>query len=574
MTVEPMPNGARVVARTHATGALEYTWELVNENGAASQIRIRQISRIGNVMRDETYGFSDGEWSSTDHISGVVETLSRSDGLNDPQDGRLVETRTVSSAAGGLVSSTVAESSRIGIGVNAVLRQTYWCETSARRSIWRRAEYWDDAAHSPRHGKDRLLYGNCLSWSYHDYDENGFETLLVEQRNGSPRPQTFPTVAGSGLSGALSDASGLTDAYVTVRSYDPFAGDDGEIEDAGKPRCEMRYVVRGGAAVLIGRTWHRYTHVMHDGMPAIKHETWRAAGPTSARGDASNAYSWVTTFSETAQGVPLVLRGSVAESQDENGMLCSHDFTVADGRVVDDAHTSFGGVALPLYSRTVRDTAFGNVLREAKCLEDGDVVVDETVSTYDEKNRLRSKTFFDGTSLTNAYSCCRLLWSEDRSGRRSLRSAVTGQDRLYYAEEDVWLRDISTNGLHRVTQHFMDGLGRETNTVFYVAETASEATNSAASAGRVVSQTTSAYPYGSSDYMVSVDERGKRTVVEMSEYEDRTRTLERVYDGVSQVCAMETETSRMRGGPVVAVRRWDGKARSGTKSPSPPTAAL
>ena len=555
VTVEPMQNGTRVVARTHATGTLEYTWELVNENGNAAQIRIRQISRIGNVMRDETYAFGEGVWSSTDHISGIVESLSRSDGLNDPQDGRLVETRTVSSATGGLVSSTVVESSRIGIGVNAVLRQTYWCETSVRRSIWRRAEYWDDAAHSARHGNVRLLYGNSLSWSYHDYDENGFETLLVEQRNGSPRPQAFPTVAGSDLSGA----GELTDAYVTVRSYEPFGGDDGEIEDAGKPRCETRYVVRGGAAVLIGRTWHRYTHVMHGGLPAVKHETWRAAGPASARGDASNAYSWVTTFSETAQGVPLVLRGSVAASQDENGALCSHDFTVSGGTVVDEAHTSFGGVALPLYSRTVRDTAFGNVLSEAKCLEDGDVIVDETVSTYDEKNRLRSKTFLDGTSLTNAYSCCRLLWSEDRNGRRSLRSAVTGQDRLYYAEEDVWLRDISTNGLHRVTQHFMDGLGRETNTVIYVAETSGEATNKTASAGRVVSQTTTAYPYGSSDYMVSVDERGKRTVVEMSEYEDRTRTLERVYDGVSQVCAMETETSRIRGGPIVAVRRWDGK---------------
>ena len=298
---------------------------------------------------------------------------------------------------------------------------------------------------------------------------------------------------------------------------------------------------------------------MHGGMPAVKHETWRAAGPSSHRGDASNAYSWVTTFSETAQGVPLVLRGSVAASQDENGTLCNHDFAIADGTVVDDAHTSFGGAALPLYRRTVRDTAFGNVLREADCLEDGDVLVDETVSTYDEKNRLRSKTFFDGTSLTNVYSCCRLLWSEGRNGRRLLRSAVTGQDRLYYAEEDVWLRGLSTNGLHRVTQHFMDGLGRETNVVVYVAETDGEATNSTASAGRVVSQTTSAYPYGSSDCMVSVDERGKRTVVEMSEYEDRTRTLERVHDGNAQVCAMETETSRVRGGSTVVERRCDGK---------------
>ena len=172
---------------------------------------------------------------------------------------------------------------------------------------------------------------------------------------------------------------------------------------------------------------------------------------------------------------------------------------------------------------------------------------------------MRAKAFPDGTSLTNAYSCCRLLWSEDRYGRRVLRSAVTGQDRLYYAEEDVWLRDVSTNGLHRVTQHFMDGFGRETNVVVYVAETAGEATNWTASAGRVVSQATSDYPSGTSDYLESVDERGKRTVVEMTEYEDRTRTLERIYDGLATACARETETSRVRGGPVVVECRWDGK---------------
>ena len=554
VTVEPMPNGVRVVVRTHATGALEYTWELVNENGAAAQIRVRQISRIGNVMKDETYVYEDGEWSLTDNISGVVETLSRSDGLNDPEDGRLVETRTVSDGVD-VVSTTVTESSRVGIGVNAVLRQTHWQESSRHSYRWRRAEYWDDAAHSARHGKVRLLYGNSLSWSYHDYDENGFETVLVEQRNGSPRPQAFPTV----VDGGLSDAGGLADAWVMVRSYEPFEGDDEEIEDASKPRCETRYVVQNGEAVVIGRTWHRYTHVMKGGMPAVKHETWRAATPLAGRNDAANAYSWETTFSDTAQGVPLVLRGSVAESRDEDGRLCSHDFTVVDGTVADAAHTSFGGVTLPVYHRIVRDTAFGNVLREATCLEDGDVVVDETVSTYDEKNRLRAKTFSDGTSLTNAYSCCRLLWSEDRYGRRVLRSVVTGQDRLYYAEEDVWLRDVSTNGQHRVTQHFMDGFGRETNVVVYVAETAGEATNWTASAGRVVSQATSAYPSGTSDYLESVDERGKRTVVEMTEYEDRTRTLERIYDGLAPVCARETETSRVRGGPVVVERRWDGK---------------
>ena len=317
--------------------------------------------------------------------------------------------------------------------------------------------------------------------------------------------------------------------------------------------------MRGGAATVIGRTWHRYTHVTHGGMAAVRHETWRAASPSAGRDDASNAYSWETTLSETAPGVPLVLRGCVAESRNEDGLLCSHSFSVADGRVVDEVRKSSDGACLPVFDRIARDATHGTVLREATYLAAGDVLIDETVSSYDEKNRLRARTFFDGTSLTNAYSCCRLLWSEDRLGRRTLRSAVTGQDRLYSAEEDVWLRDMSTNGLHRVTQHFMDGLGRETNVVVYVAETVGEATNRTASAGRAVSRTTTSYPYGGSDYMVSVDGRGKRTVVEMTESEDSTRTVERLYEGDAPDCTLETETTRVRGGPTVVARRWEGK---------------
>lgn len=555
LTIESVANGARVIARTHETGALEYTWELTNVDGNPAQVRVRQISRIGNVMRDETYACDDGEWTSTDNITGVRESVSRVGGLGDSEGGRITETRTTQDAEGNVVCLAVTESERIGIGVNAVLRQTYRSESTGFATRWRRAEYWDDAAHRARHGKVRLLYGNSIAWSYHDYDENGFETLRVEQRNGSPRPQAFPRL----VAGELIGTEGIADAWITVFDYAPAAGDDCAPEDAGRCRRETRYVVHSGLPLCIGRRWHRYTHVAHGGLPRLKRETWRASGPSAERGDAGNAYSWETTLSETAQGVPLVLRGRTASLFDENGVLEIHVFETQGGCVTDSTHREYDGTPFATYGVTEMDATHGNVLRTATCIEGNGAVVEETVSTYDEKNRLRSSAFLDGTSLTNAYSCCRLLWSEDRRGRRTLRSAVTGEDRLYYAEEDVWLRGLSTNGAHRVTQHFMDGFGRETNVVVYVAETAGEATNRTASAGRVESQSTTAYPYGGSDYVETVDERGLRTVTWTTEHADRTESVERTYEGSSSDWSLERVTTRLRGGCTVAERRWDDK---------------
>ena len=121
----------------------------------------------------------------------------------------------------------------------------------------------------------------------------------------------------------------------------------------------------------------------------------------------------------------------------------------------------------------------------------------------------------------NLDSCCRLLWSQDRTGRKVLRSAVTGEDRLYYAMEEVWLADVSTNGQYRVTQHFMDALGRETNTTIRVAQMPGCATNQfyVLNKGWRTSETT-AYPYGVSDYEVSTDMRGNETTTIRHAYAD------------------------------------------------------
>ena len=163
-------------------------------------------------------------------------------------------------------------------------------------------------------------------------------------------------------------------------------------------------------------------------------------------------------------------------------------------------------------------------------------------------------TCLDGTSLTNAYSCCRLLWTRDRAGRKVLRSAQTSTDHLYHAIEDVWLVDVSTNGLYRVTQHFHDALGRETNTVVYAGTTPGEATAAAASEGRAHSTVTTAYPCGGSDYAVRTDERGRVTTTETVPFDGGTETSEAVF--TNNVVVMRMVRRSHFGGGTSVRREW------------------
>ena len=82
-----------------------------------------------------------------------------------------------------------------------------------------------------------------------------------------------------------------------------------------------------------------------------------------------------------------------------------------------------------------------------------------------------------------------------------------------------------------------------------------------ASAGCEASRTSVTYPCGGSDYTVSIDSRGKRTVSVNSEYEDRTLSLERVFAEGAEECSVETLTTRIRGGASCVARTWDGKWR-------------
>jgi len=562
LVIEPIPNGTRVTVNAQATGALEHMWEIVNVGGSANEIRLRQISRLGNVMQDWTYEYAYNEdsgkwdWHATDNIAGVREELEKADALNE--DGSVSETRTKYDADGNWLGTVETRSEIVGERECAVLREVYRREVTANNAVVRTADYWRDTAHPARNGRLRLMLADDAPWEYHEWNEDGLEVLRVEQRNGSAAPADFPSATSNGFE----NASCLADAFLTTFSYAPLDGDDAHSDDYGKVRCESRYVVRGGVAMLTGRTWRRYTHVFSDWRPAVKEETWRAHSVSAQFGDAANAYSWRTVFDPVAQSedLPLVLRGETAEEMDEGGVRTTCSASVAGGRVVLTKRRWRGGMQFPTYDVVEMDDTYGLVLREAKCLTDGGAVVDETLSVYDDQSRLRSATFHDGTSTTNSYSCCRLLWSRNREGRRTLRSALTGQDGLYYAEEDVWLADVSTNGRYRVTQHFFDGLGRETNVVVYVGSTPGEATDFSVSDGQRLSEERTYYQGTGYDAVDSVDVRGKAEIRRTSLHADREVSVTDSYAGESAPAptthVVETD---VRNGPGTTRREWDGK---------------
>ena len=555
LRIADIENGVRVTIYDTAAQTLEHTWEIVNVDGSASHVRLKKISRLDNVMSDETFSYIDGDWVRFDNVSQIGTRLTVSGDFSAWGDGVVTETRTTYDMAGGTLGTVSTEKRRVGECDNAVVRETYRSESTGWNWKWSRADYWNDPSHSARHGQPRLVWGNARAWTYTDYDEFGHETLRVEQRGSAAVPEEFPYV----VSNVLYDASTLANAFVTVRDFEPLSGDSRHRDDAARPRAETRYVVTNGVATLVARTLTRYTRLTRDGYAAIKKETWRGGSTSSA----TDAYSYEITYASTGDGTPLLMRDAVAESLDENGILTVNAYAL-DGNALTCTTRRYGpnhepqttNHEFPTYEVVVRNASYGTVLRDTVRLTDGDAVIADEQSIYDDQNRLRSTTFLDGTSLTNAYSCCRLLWKRDREGRKVLRSARTGTDHLYNAMEDVWLADVSTNGQYRVTQHFYDALGRETNRVVYAGSAPGEATVASASDGKAYTTVTTTYPYGGDDYAVSTDERGRVTIRRVDILADCIETGETVFTNGVEV--VKTKSRSYFGGGSSMRREWGG----------------
>jgi len=575
LRIEDIPNGVRITIYKTAEQTLEHTWEIMNVNGDSAQVRLKKISRLDNVMSDETFTYDYGDWIRFDNVAKIGTRLTVCDSLSGWGDGAVSETRQTYDASGNPLGTVTTEKSRVGECDNAVLRETYRSENDGTSWRWSRADYWDDPQNSGRHGQPRLAWGNARAWEYTDYDENGHEILRVEQRGNTPVPADFPYV----VSNVLYGASTLADAFVTVRDYEPLDGDSCHPDDAAKWRTETRYVVTNGVPTLTARTLNRYTRLTHNGHPAIKRETWRTATQSSILHftlytlHSDIAYSYETTYATTGEGTPFLMRGAVAESLSEDGTLTANDYSQFGGVLSSEARRyATGGspssaTAFPTYETTIADAAYGTILRRTTRLTASDAVIDDEQSVYDDQNRLRSTTYFDGTSLTNAYSCCRLLWKRDRQNRTTLRSAQTGTDHLYNAYEEVWLADVgngewgtgngTTNGF-RITRHFYDALGRETNTVTCIGSEPGAAVSQFHNSILPQFHTSTIYPYGGSSYSIHVDERGAATFYSTCYNSGYIEHNVYTHTNMDTYCVCLTSTRDYYGGGSVTRREWIG----------------
>jgi RHS repeat-associated protein len=590
LRIATMGNGVRIAVSNALCTILEHTWEITNESGNPSLIRIRKISRINNTMSDQTYTCDSGEWTCFDNIAQVAETVAKTGDLNNPYDDTLREERVVEAAGGTVLSHTIVESRRFGSGETAVMRETSRSEKAHGEDNWKSAEaaYWTDNANPRRNGRPKLVWGDDRTWRYQTWDDLGRENMRLDQWDGSECPEA--TLCGGTPLTVTNLPAGIV-CTATVMDYSPQAGDSSHSDDLGSPRTVTVQLVRNAVATVISRSWHVYTHGFTNGYAAVTVRTIRACSATAAIGDPENAVSTETVFDRDATGVPLLLRGRPASTTGEDDVTTTYDyalgtfdtasrtFTVSSTgphlRMISMRTTAAAPDGIPgksVKNLTIQDATHGVTLHSATLLASNDTPLDWQDHAYDDKNRLRSTRYSDGASSTNAYSCCRLLWTMDRDGNKILRSAVTGSDHLYHAMEEVSLAGLPHDELYvpyanwysadfsafRVTQHFMDALGRETNTVVRPAKVEGVAVdpNFVYNKGWRTSETTD-YPDGTSDFSVHTDGRGVRTVSRSSAYEDRYEYQTQVFHPTNLVTSVSTDLSiSYRNGATVTQREW------------------
>jgi RHS repeat-associated protein len=623
ITVAQIDNGLRLTVSNSACTYLDHSWEITNPGYSLSRLRVLKISRLGNPLSDKTYESfpttppdniftNDSQaWRITDNLTGLVETRIVSDGLNDPScRARWIEEARTDAASGKVYSYSQSRSSILGEGVHAVLREINrvertWDAAHPRETF---ATYWDVPANRFLHGKTRLAYGD-RPWTYRAYDALGRETLRLSQLDGSPCPASeLETLRPETLTAAVSAIPATTSFSATVTDYAPLDGDSDDDLDASLPRTIAEYEVRNGTTLPASRTWTVYNRDGEDddwGFPVLSVRTERAATPAAAFGDAGNAVSTEVSYDIrdgwTRQRYPL-LDGQPVESTTEDGVTTRYltdedELTVKvcgkwmtpSGRTLIQTETDMplpGRAPDPSRPQRIRclDMLRGTELMSGSSLQIGSYFhyFDFRYNLYDDQDRLRATFFPDGSSTTNAYSCCRLLWSRDRDGRKTVRSALTGEDRLYYANlepsianyphfgsygphaEDLtyWYKTVYQT--FRITQHFMDAVGRETNTVTSTIRYESDHnpssrtfTTSDPYAWR--SNATVSYPDGVSGHSLSTDARGLVTEFFSRDFPDRTETVTVTYPRGAPSSPFSTNTVvSYRNGAHVSERRWDG----------------
>ena len=558
VSLQEITYGVRISITNLLEGALDTAWDITNPNGDPSCVNFRRVTRLGNPRRDVTYTYSNGTWVRADNISQTSEQLVVS---GDPGS-YYTEDRILRDLANNMLSRTFTLYQRIGSGDNAVIRETQRAMLDSSGSLMNGdyATYWTDDVHANRNGKPKHILGSTRPWSYQLWDDDGRELLKAEQRNGSSR---YLGGEPTTLQDLLTTYTGAS--TVTETSYEVLTGDTDHAEDEDKPRSVSIWAAGEGSGTLISRTWNVYTRITTNGMPALLHRSIRATSATAILNSGPNVVSTEISYADNDTGIPLLLRGRAVASTDEAGVTTAYEYAFGtfdpstriftEGGATNHVRIIRSAQGTLTHSLSVEDATQGQEIYSATLLASDASVLDWEARAYDDKGRLRFTAYSDGTTATNHYSCCRLLWSRDREGKMVYRNATTGYDHLYYAMEDRSVSNLVSNAAWPVTRHWFDGLGRETNTV-------TESSDGQLSNG---SRKTS-YPNGSSDCSVTTDAHGNFTATTTSRTQNYDHTVAGQYAVGASSPYLVTTTTQYRNGQTVMRREWDNKFTQETRS--------
>ena len=250
----------------NASGRFESRWDVWNEGGDSSRIRVRKVTVLGNATVDETYATWTDEapvvfdgtrdvpadvWERTDNIRGVTVTRYE---WRDADEGDFVTEEYEETRLGeDLVRAELRTYAKVGAGSAAKRRLV--CTTGYDENGWHETvrTYWCDTDHPDRHARLKSVRSDSQAWAWYGYDDAGRETVRIEQLDGSPFPE-FEDVSPDAV--LPPDCS----AKITVTGYEPQPGDDAHRNDSFEPREVSVYVRHGGETpVLIAHETRLYT---------------------------------------------------------------------------------------------------------------------------------------------------------------------------------------------------------------------------------------------------------------------------------------------------------------------------
>ncbi|MCK9304429.1 MAG: hypothetical protein M0P27_03420 [Bacteroidales bacterium] len=275
--------------------------------------------------------------------------------------------------------------------------------------------------------------------------------------------------------------------------------------------------------MLTARTWHKYqrstTNVLGTTCSIITHTAIRAASQNSVITDPANRISVETSFIETYSG-SRYLDGRPLYQKNEDGSTTTWEYELdnTEGEFTVITYTGtesnpMGIVGMSTYEVEVTDLYYGHTLSRGTALYCGaqeDILLSSEQNYYDDKGRLTSTEYSDGTSRFNLWSCCRLLESIARDGTVTQYWEIPGTP----LESESYNSSLGAlpgaNGLFPINGSVVDLMGRTTNSYQAVGNGAAHSTDYAKQV------TTTEYPAYASYFRVTTDPLGVVTTNRIS----------------------------------------------------------